>query len=739
MTQRHVSGGLLVLAIVFPLAAQSPPLADVIVSDLGGVQLWGTANGHSVYSIGTTCCSVGTSPLTWNAASSLHGVIGQNMYRLLNGRFEQIGMSWLRHGANPAPGGACGTCPPGGTNVLNPGCSTIATASANGTQSALGPMNEVNAATGAFPFPVAGSYPAPSALDARRLQVATADLDPTLNAGAKYFLEAQCIHPEDAAAGNGHDNASYRQVTVGANNQLAFAGATQQMKPAIQAWKDSDPQVQIAIVDVPGDGRLLVGFKAVPIVWPTYVAPYFPPANYNMPVPNTPYRYEYAVQNLSSDRGVGALSVELWPGADATNVGFHAPAHHSGEPYSNAAWTTAVVQNGLFPGSLTWSTTPHATDPNANALRFGGLSNFWFECNELPGTVKLTLFKPGATTEITLPLFAPPKRPYGGYDVTLSSSGIADSLDISTTGLPGPVGDDNSFAVPLGFSFPFYGQLHNQVVVSTNGYLTFPGDNGNLSANTALPNPAFTTGLIAGYWDDLDCSNTFDIRWKQVTHFAPNKPVSGGLWLVVDWNCRHAGDTQALHFQVILKPDGTIVSTILQCPGLPYSGATATRGVQSPAGGLVQPFSHDAAFSALPGQAVRYMPSVTTSSVYVQGRTAGGMLRVTYVGASNAPLLTMVSSMIQGITSGPFGPLPNNPLLCTGVSDYLGLMTGVADPTAITDAAGVQDVTTWVPPGTLPTGLKMWFWGVDFPASPTAPSVPNGLFNVSNLAEIPHW
>ncbi|MEM8713213.1 MAG: hypothetical protein AAGG01_19890, partial [Planctomycetota bacterium] len=64
--------------------------ADVIIGDLIGVENYGGLGGQSAFAIGTTSCNVGTEELLWIASTNEHPVIGQNIYRLENGRFEQI-------------------------------------------------------------------------------------------------------------------------------------------------------------------------------------------------------------------------------------------------------------------------------------------------------------------------------------------------------------------------------------------------------------------------------------------------------------------------------------------------------------------------------------------------------------------------------------------------------------------------------------------------------------------------
>ncbi|HEX4961854.1 MAG TPA: hypothetical protein VF173_13505 [Thermoanaerobaculia bacterium] len=373
-------------------AAASGP--DVTVFSFTDISSYGSANGFAGYSVGTRSCNRGDTPLNWcdessgcapGATDQDHPVIAQNLYRLKNGRFQQIGMSWVKHGffstnsfsigCNGAGGQTCQQPPADGAQ-LGVGCTDPYTASLNGGRP-LGRRSEVNATTGAFPFPPS-SPSGPYAIYDQRIKVATADLDPAANAGATYWAEGQYIAPDDASAGNALNNASHRQVTVGAapTYALAMTGPFHEQLPAIFAWPAQDPTVIVVKVDVPG-----------PIVERYNVARKVTDLGGGL------WHYEYAVHNLNSDRSARAFSVEFPASTAFTNVGFKGIAHHSGEPYAVDDWSVSTASR-----LLTWSTDTFATNPNAHALRFATMFNFWFDADQPPAETivhTLDLFTPG--------------------------------------------------------------------------------------------------------------------------------------------------------------------------------------------------------------------------------------------------------------------------------------------------------------------------------------------------------
>jgi hypothetical protein len=420
LNNRLVTGlALAAAALMLPAASRAQTVGpDVIVGDLMDVDnTFGTtgAPAKRMYAVGTTSCNLGDTPLNWvdspcggSVACNQHPVITNNMYRLMTisgaTRFEQVGQAWLKHGFCALQGTVCSSCTPGGScDALFPGCSDPYSASLNGTVSGLGPKGEVNPSTGDFPYPWISNGTGGASAVTKRLQVLTTDLDTGLAGGATWYVASMYVQPQDATLHNNNNNESYRRVTVSTspNYNLTLVDTTQRTKAAIYAWRDNglgagspDPNVYITTVDIPSDGRFIIAAKAT-----------------NTGALTNPWHYEYAIQNLNSDRAGQAFSVPITaPSTTTANVGFHDVDYNNGDglsvaqPYSLTDWT------GLASGTtVTWSTQTYAVNQAANALRWDTIYNFRFDCNQPPsgGSATLTLFKPGSPTSVSVTTVIP--------------------------------------------------------------------------------------------------------------------------------------------------------------------------------------------------------------------------------------------------------------------------------------------------------------------------------------------
>jgi len=392
-----------------PGGGQGGTGADVIVGDLVGTQSYGNSGGYYAFSVGTTSCNIGTEELLWISSTNEHPVIGQNMYRLKDGRFEQIGMSWLKHGFTALQGNICncGCVSSGSGSRLGVGCSDPYGASLNGSQGSLGSRSEVtDPAHGIFVYPQIMD-PSNADLTYRRLRVHGNDLTPALNTNARYFVEGHYVTPDDAAAGNHHNNCSYREVSISAstsNHAISFLGTTQRQQPALQAWQDVDPGVTLVDISDGEDGLMILGYKVTQ-------------QSANL------WEYEYALYNMDSTRSARSFSVPLL-GVVPSAIGFHDVEYHSTEVYDGTDWSSS--NSG---GAITWNTSTFAQDTNANAIRWGTTYNFRFTTTSPPVPANLTvgLFTPGAVDSLLVPAVAP-----AAGNLDCNGNGIPDADEIAS-------------------------------------------------------------------------------------------------------------------------------------------------------------------------------------------------------------------------------------------------------------------------------------------------------------------
>lgn len=376
---------------------------DVIVADLPATVDYARFGDTAALAVATTSCNIGNTFLQWQALpSNQHPVIAQNMYRLKDDRLEQIGQAWVKHGFLATNNGMCGTCDGNLGSVLGVGCSDPYSTGLN-SGPFLGARGVINPVTGYFDASMAEVHTGHAHTPiAHGLQVKHADLG---NAGARYFVEGHYVTADDAQTGNGNNNASYREVNVfGDSSNWTFinAGSTQEQTPAIFAWEGAS---FTTIDSWPQDGRLIVAYKT-------------------RELGGGQYRYEYAVYNMNSERAVRSFSVPIGS-ANISNVGFHAaPNHDEGytEDPSNDPWISYIDS-----AALTWITDSFDDKPDANAIRWGTMHNFWFDADVAPASsvARMRRFKPGDAPNVAFARLVAPER------IDCDGSGLPDDDEIA--------------------------------------------------------------------------------------------------------------------------------------------------------------------------------------------------------------------------------------------------------------------------------------------------------------------
>ncbi len=347
---------------------------DVICGELLGTNYYGQIGGIYAFAIGTTSCNKGDAPADWIDNSPNHPVISQTIWRYNGDRLTQIGIGFVKHSFAALQLNACGFgCEgDGGWQSLGSGCSDPYSASLNGSQSGLGPRSEINAFTGFFVYPYTSINQTGNSIY-KRIQVPVSEID----TNDTYYAEAAYVLKDEIPFGNQFNNVSYRPMAHHNSQVLQTTGSTVREIPVIYAWQAEDPSVTITEVNVPGEGRFVVASKATDLGGGTW-------------------RYDYGVYNQNSHRSAASFSV---PASGTSNYGFSDVDYHSSVDANIDGTDWAPVEAG---GSITWSTDVESVNPNANAIRWGTMYNFWFETDSAPttGDAEIGLFRTGSPSSV---------------------------------------------------------------------------------------------------------------------------------------------------------------------------------------------------------------------------------------------------------------------------------------------------------------------------------------------------
>ncbi|MCB9907641.1 MAG: hypothetical protein H6830_07985 [Planctomycetes bacterium] len=389
--------------------SQSPDLVVSQVATNNGWTYYGQTGGLAAYSFRNTTCNLGNLPLDWSP------VVVENLYLVRNGHIEQVAASFGLHKVCAVNETGCGTCQPTGCSTLGIGCGDTSAIHDGASGWARW---QINGNTGTWSGTPVGPCCEPAPL-AGRVFAPIADLtDPSL----RVVAEAQFVSAHDQSFGNGANNASWTAVQVAIPSNPQNLGSTHIGEPAIFAWQTEHPDVQLealVLLDEGGPGYhgfLWLGSRATDLgggLW----------------------RYDYAVQNLTCERAIGSLTIHSpCPQPVASTVEFRGAPQHSGSPYASTPWAFANTA-----GDLTWSTEPYASDPDANALRWGTLMSCSFESTSLPsqGSIDLGLFQPGVVNSLSANGWVPTNAgfEYPSYCTALPTT-LGSPIDLQGSGTP---------------------------------------------------------------------------------------------------------------------------------------------------------------------------------------------------------------------------------------------------------------------------------------------------------------
>jgi len=422
-------------------------VTDVEITQLQDPKVWGRNGAYPTGRVGigliTTAHNVGTVNVDWIGAGSLgemlenrHPFIGQNMYRLRDGRLEQIGLAWLKHGFVSTNDG----CADPFAFYLGVGCSDTYGTHTNANRQYLGPRSEINPQTGYwepcgshFDTGLVGYPPTdpgdcinshntngtPHDTDDHRLRVADQDaLD--ADSLSSIIIEGFYVVAGDVDIEN---NFSHRQVQMTPPNPApdwTFQGVSSfQQRPAIDDWGDA-----VTTASPTTEGKVRVAVRVVPI-------------------DATNNRYEYNVFNMDLDRQISSFTVPISPGLTLTDFGFHAPIEDEEPLYSSAPWPPTVTAS-----DITWTAPPPnmgAGEESPNTIRYGTMYTFWFTADAQPSDsfIAFTQHRTGIEGALTATISAP-----CSLDADINGDGVVDTADLGLLlgefGTAGPTADLNN-------------------------------------------------------------------------------------------------------------------------------------------------------------------------------------------------------------------------------------------------------------------------------------------------------
>lgn len=231
--------------------------------------------------------------------------------------------------------------------------------------------------------------------------------------------------------------------------------------------------------------------------------------------------------------------------------------------------------------------------------------------------------------------------------------------DISATGTAVVLTDDGvSPAIPLGISFPFYGQARTSIHIGSNGLLGFNPTNLAQYANGTLPDATswLPNDIICPFWDDLNPPAGGAIYYQ-------SQPALGRFIVQYQGIQHYPSSPNPYIFQAILWSNGEI---LFQYQNVTAGGAgSATVGVENATGSVGLAARVENTGSLLQdGMAILFAPvalcTVPHVSLRLDAATGGLVLEI----PDDGGLATDYQILMGGSAHGTFAPtltVPNGP------------------------------------------------------------------------------
>ncbi len=196
--------------------------------------------------------------------------------------------------------------------------------------------------------------------------------------------------------------------------------------------------------------------------------------------------------------------------------------------------------------------------------------------------------------------------------------------------------EELSTAIPIGFNFNFFGQDYSQLLVSTNGFITFnTATNTSAFTNQVLPNAAAPNNLVALMWDDLELS---DFEYF-VSGTAPNRSF------VINFTAFHFFSPSVVNAQLVLQETtNEITINCISCQA-DALGELSTQGIENATGtaAFVVPGRNNTNWSSA-GGSVRFTPASCTFTTVQQVTVSGVSVDVADTSICEGESVTITAS-----------------------------------------------------------------------------------------------
>jgi len=268
-----------------------------------------------------------------------HPFLVWNMYRISDGRIEQLAASGVKHAFLTLNFNCDINC--GSGNILWPGCEDVYSSGTNDSNSNQGPREDIIASRGLFWS--TGSFFDPGGIGSQtnnsgtyenRLMVAESELG---NAEADYFFDAWYVIQHDINIWNSMGYHSISPSPVGNGWNFGPLGPFTSGTPLTEWVAENQSGLQA--------GHALVRVKAADseAVYPNNL----PQGHLRVLVQVTDlgdgqWRYNYAVMNFDFDRGVRDFVIPINPGAEVQETWMSGPPD-----VLEQAWTAEVLDRAI--------------------------------------------------------------------------------------------------------------------------------------------------------------------------------------------------------------------------------------------------------------------------------------------------------------------------------------------------------------------------------------------------------